>query len=196
MRRAEAQAKIAELDIRTGEQAAWRADVEARLAEWQRVGGENVGLRQRITELDAIVANLNRYIGDVQVSMSWRLTAPVRATKRALDTTRVNLTMAPGSRTRSCAARMSRAAIRLAAGHPLVRKALLPILMRYPALERTARALISRPPVVHATSTLNQTSSNPRHSPGPWSTILVARPLSATERNVEATLRRALARTR
>jgi hypothetical protein len=191
VRRAEAQAKIAELDVHTAEQAAWRADVEARLAEWQRVGGENGALRQRIAELDAIVANLNRYIGDVQVSLSWRLTSPVRATKRALDTTRANLTMAPGSRTRSCVARMLRAAIRLAAGHPLARKALLPILMRYPALERTARALISRPPVVHV----------PPPEPDiiestPFAGTLVARPLSAVERNFEATLRHALARTR
>jgi hypothetical protein len=189
-----------ELANRDAERAAWRADVDARLAEWQRVGVENAALRQRIAELEAVAASLNGYIEAVRASVSWRLTAPVRGLKRALVKAKAVTVVALAAKTRPLAVRVARKAARWAAGQPLLKQAVLPVLLRHPAMERKARALLARPvftpevppPQAPAAKTIETAPVAAVVDNG----TLVARPLSATERNVEATLRRALARTR
>src|SRR4051812_31417947 len=196
----EAAQRQSEFASREAERAAWRADVEARLAEWQRVGAENTALHQRIAELEAVTATLNRYIEAVRVSVSWRLTAPVRGVKRALVAIRAMTVVTLPDRVRAPAVRAVRKAARWAAGQPQIKQALMPILLRHPTLERKARALLTRPVVTP--------QAPPPQAPPPEAAetvaaaaladngALVARQLSATERSVEATLRRAFARTR
>jgi FkbM family methyltransferase len=209
LRRDEVRARDQELAQRQSELAAWRADVDARLAEWQRVGHENAALHQRIAEQQAVIASLNGYIEAVRVSVSWRLTAPVRALKRAIVTARVLTFMTLAGKARPPAVRVARKAARWAAGRPLIKEMALPILLRHPVLERKARALLARPaftpaaaaqvqaaatadPVPVAAAASDGTQDARFLDPRP----LVARQMSATERNFEATLRRALARTR
>ena len=190
----------AELESREAERAAWRADVDARLAEWQRVGNENTGLRQRIAELEAVTASLNGYIEAVRVSMSWRLTAPVRGLKRALVAARAVTVARLTAKARPLAVRIARKAVRWAAGRPLLKRAAAPVLLRHPALERRARALLARPAFMPETPPPQVPSAGAMETAPVVAVVddgtLVARPLSATERNLEATLRRALARTR
>ncbi|UEM22292.1 FkbM family methyltransferase [Skermanella mucosa] len=208
LRRAEAQARDREIALRqseladrAAERAAWRADVDARLAEWQRVGNENAALHGRIAELDAVVASLNGYIEAVRVSTSWRLTAPVRRAKRALAAVGIGSGGPPEpASTRALAVRAARKAARWAAARPLIRQAVLPILLRHPALERGARALLARqepapqphPPIPSPP----QAAEDLPLPAGADTATLAGRPLSAAERSVETMLRHALTRAR
>jgi FkbM family methyltransferase len=190
----------AELASRDAERAAWRADVDARLAEWQRVAHENARLHQHIAAQDAVIVSLNGYIEAVRVSVSWRLTAPVRKLKRTIVSARSMTVKTLAGKVRPLAVRIARKMARWAAARPLIKKGVVPILLRHPVLERKARALLARPAF-----TLQPVAPQPQADmtaePVPVAAVvcdgtLVARPMSATERNFEATLRRALARTR
>ncbi|GEO40300.1 hypothetical protein SAE02_44480 [Skermanella aerolata] len=210
LRREELQVHDHEIAQRQAELAAWRADVDARLAEWQRVGHENAALHQHIAEQQAMIASLNGYIEAVRVSVSWRLTSPVRALKRAIVAARSVTIMTLARKARPPAVRAARKAARWAADRPLIKKAALPILLRHPWLERKARALLARPvfapeaaaPQVQAVGAVEALPAPAvAHGGIPGAGFLDAQPLisrqmSATERNFEATLRRALARTR
>ena len=190
----------AEMASRDAERAAWRADVDARLAEWQRVAHENAALRHRITEQDAVIASLNGYIEAVRVSVSGRLTAPVRTLKRTIVSARSLTVKTLAGKFRPLAVRIARKMARWAAARPLIRKGVMPILLRHPVLERKARALLARPAFTPQAA-VPQPQADMTAEPAPVAVVagdvsLVARPMSATERNFEATLRRALARTR
>ncbi|HYI73186.1 MAG TPA: FkbM family methyltransferase [Skermanella sp.] len=190
----------AELASRDAERAAWRADVDARLAEWQRVAHENARLHQHIAAQDAVIASLNGYIDAVRVSVSWRLTAPVRKVKRTIVSARSMTVKTLAGQVRPLAVRIARKMARWAAARPLIKKGLVPILLRHPALERKARALLARPAFT-LQAVAPQPQADMTAEPVPVAAVvcegtLVARPMSATERNFEATLRRARARTR
>jgi FkbM family methyltransferase len=191
IRQDEAGLRLAEIDVR-------RAEIDARSAEWKRLADENAALHHRVAELESITSSLESYIGDVRVSFSWRITAPVRALTRALRAFAGALR--PQMGLRSIFGRAVRKAARWAAGKPSLRKVALSILLRHPTLESKARTLLARE---------RPTPDFPRipalDMPTCGATILdahgisgslAARSLTPAERVIEAAIRRAQARTR
>jgi FkbM family methyltransferase len=178
--------------------AAWSSEIEARSAEWARITGENTALRGRIAELEAIAASLDTYIREVRRSSSWRVTAPLRGLSR-MSAAIVRMILFQGG-PRPGFGRFVRRTLRWAAEKPAVRKALLPVMLRHPALADKARALLARERLVPPAPTADQHPPAPHVAASAAHPIapapLGARSLTPAERTIEAAIRRAQARAR
>jgi FkbM family methyltransferase len=156
----------------------WRAhDLVGRLSA--ALTDEQLAHQKKNEEVAAIKASLS----SIEASLSWRITAPLRRLKSGLRRQpvaeyRIGIMSLPH--------RVLRRGAHWAVRQPVIKRIVVGILVRHPALERKARALIG--PMASVPST---TSRSSKHGP-----TMVSRSPSAAERRVEAAFQRAMARVR
>jgi hypothetical protein len=178
-----------------GELADWAAEKEAWAVEWNRIKCERATLQCRIAELEATTTSLEKYVSDLHLSAFLRITAPMRCLKRVVtDPTNIH----PWRFSRPHLVKLARRVARWAAERPVLKRVVMPILLRNPILGNKARALLTRERPILAPAPARGLPLPALASPDLrcGADPLVSRSLSPAECTIEAAVQRALARAR